>query len=198
MKRMLWILLLWLLALPLAAQVSLTVTKSGSDVVLTWTGGTGPYEVIRSSSPTMTARTATVASGATSPVSDTGGMTRGAFIEYYQVSDSTAPTVAITTPADAFSSSLPCVCATGTASADAVVVYVNGATATGTTSWSSCADTTGVPLAVQSDARLSGAGVAVIAAAADADGNWVFDLAPGTYTGTITERAACAERATGM
>jgi hypothetical protein len=120
------------------------------------------------------------------------------FVEYYQVADSTAPTVTITTPSEAFESSLPCVCATGTASADTVVVYVNGATATGTTSWSSCADTTGVPLAVQSDARLSGAGVAVIAAAVDADWNWAYDLAPGTYTGTITARAACAERDTGM
>lgn len=183
-------------ALPCVAQtVSLTVEKSGSDVVLTWTGGVGPYTVLRSSHPTMTARTFTV-TGTASPVTDVGGATRGVRIEYYQVSDSTAPTVTITSPPNGFASTKPCICAAGAASADALHVYVNTFEADGTTTWTSCPDTTGVPLAVRSDTRRGG-GVYVCAAAVDADGNWTVATVAGTYTGVITDRVACRARTQG-
>jgi hypothetical protein len=101
--------------------------------------------------------------------------------------------VSITTPSDAFSSQTPCICASGTASADAAAVYVNGITATGTTAWTACPDNAGVPLAMQSDPRISG-GVRVTAAAVDADGNWGYAIAAGSYTGTATAWTHCKSR----
>ena len=195
MKRLL-IAALAFLAIPALAQVTLTVTKSGSDVVLTFSGGTGPYTVIRAAHPTMTERLATVATGASSPVTDTGGKTRGNRIEYYQVSDSTAPTVAITTPTSSFTSANPCICSTGTASAGATVVYVNSHQATGTTTWSECADTTGAPIAVQADPKQSSQ-VVVTAACVDASLNWGTASVSGSYTGTITNRVPCKARKVG-
>ena len=195
--RRLMVLVLALISLPTLAQtVSLTVTKSGADVVLTWTGGTGPYQVLRSSSPSMSIRTAVVADAATSPTTDAGGATRGASVEYYQVSEAARPTVAIATPAPGFTATGPCLCATGT-STSATAIYVNSTTATGTTTWAACPNTTGVPLAVQGDPRQSAA-VVITASASDTNGNWASTAISGTYTGTITAQVPCAPRSQGM
>jgi hypothetical protein len=193
--RRFFIICLCLAALPAAAQVALTVTKSGSDAVLTWTGGTGPYAVIRSDSPNMTTRTVTLA-GTTSPVTDTGALTDGVRVHYYQVSEAARPTVAITTPAAGFTATAPCICATGT-STGATAVYCDTHTATGTATWAACSDTTGVPLAVQADPKQSST-IVVTASAVDASGNWSYAQVAGSYTGTITERVPCKARAQGM
>ena len=194
MKKVIVVLAL-LLALPIFGQaVELTVTKSGSDAVLTWTGGIGPYAVIRSSSPTLTARTVTISADATSPTSDVDGLTRGVRIEYYVVSRTDVdPDIAISTPSPDFTSPKPCICATGTASADATAVYVNGEEATGITSWASCADTTGVPISVPYDPK-QGNKVIITASARSAEEDWNYVMVSGTYTGTITANVACKER----
>jgi hypothetical protein len=196
MIRRLILALALLCALPLTAQtVALTVTKSGSDVALTWTGGAGPYEAIRSDSPSMTTRTISY-KGLSSPKTFTGDAADGAFVHYYIISDSTAPTVAIATPPPAFAAAAPCICATGT-STGATAVYCDTHTATGTTTWAACADTTGVPLAVQADPHQSNA-IVVTAAAVDANGNWAWAAVSGSYTGNPLERVPCKTRAQGL
>jgi hypothetical protein len=194
MRRLLTLALV-LLALPAMGQTALTVTISGSDVVLTWTGGTGPYTVIRSASPSMTTRNATLA-GTTSPATDTGGATRGNVVEYYQVSEAARPTVTIATPSAAFTATAPCICATGT-STGATAVYCDTHTATGTTTWVACSDSTGPPVAVQADPKQSST-IVITAAAVDASGNWAYTTVAGAYIGTITNRVPCKARAQGM
>jgi hypothetical protein len=182
--------------LPLVAQtVALTVTKSGSDVVLTWTGGTGPFEAIRSDSPSMTTRTLSY-KDASSPKTFAGDASDGAFIHYYVVSDSTAPTLAIATPVPAFTAAAPCICATGT-STGATAVYVDTHAATGTATWAACADTTGVPLAIQADPKQSGT-IVITASAVDANGNWAWAAVSGSYTGNPLDRVPCKARSQGM
>jgi hypothetical protein len=195
MKRCLVAILLCL-AVPVVAQtVALTVTLSGSDVVLTWTGGTGPFEVIRSDSPSMTTRNYGV-KDISSPRSMTGDAADGAVVHYYIISDSTAPTVAIATPSADFTATMPCYCATGT-STGATEVYCDTHSATGTTTWAACSDSTGPPIAVQADPKQSSA-IVVTASAVDASGNWAYATVTGSYTGTITNRVPCKARAQGM
>ena len=193
MKKVLVAALL-LVALPVLAQADLRVTKSGSNVVLTWTGGTGPFSIMRSDSPSMTTRTITV-TGTTSPVTDTGAKTDGAKIHYYVISEP-GPTVAIATPAPAFTATAPCYCATGT-STGATAVYCDTHTATGTTTWAACSDSTGPPIAVQADPK-QGSAIVITAAAVDASGNWTYATVTGSYTGSITARVPCKQRAQGM
>ena len=185
MKRLIC-LILCLAALPLAAQ-TLTVTKSGSNVVLTWSGGSGPFTVIRSDSPSMTTRTETL-TGSTSPVTDTGAKTDGAKLHCYVISDP-GPTVAIAAPAPGHG---PLLLRTG-----ATVVYCDTHTATGTTTWAACSDSTGPPIAVQADPK-QGNAIVITAAAVDASGNWAYATVTGSYAGTITNRVPCKARAQGM
>ena len=197
MRRLL-VLAIALLALSSwATNPDLRVTKSGSNVILTWSGGTGPFVVLRSDHPSMTIRTVTL-TGTTSPVTATGDKTDGAKLHCYIITDTSpaTPTVALTTPAASFTSAAPCICASGT-STDASAVYCNTHAATGTTSWTACQNSLGVPLAVAADPHQSSA-VVVTAAAVDAAGNWVYVSVSGTYTGTITDRTACVPRNPGM
>jgi hypothetical protein len=143
----------------------------------------------------MATRTVTV-TGTTSPVTDTGALADGARLHYYVISEAAAPTVTIATPAAGFTATAPCICATGT-STGATAVYCDTHTATGTTTWAACADTTGVPLAVQADPKQSST-IVVTASAVDASGNWSYAQVAGSYTGTITNRVPCKARAQGM
>jgi hypothetical protein len=198
MKRL--ILTLAILAvLPVAAQVTdLKVTKSGSDVILTWTTGTGPFTIIRSDMPQMTTRTVTLA-GAASPYSAQGDKADGARLHCYIVDDSsTTPSVMITTPPPNFVSPVPCICASGTASASAVATYCNTQYTTGTPqNWTACQQGYGVPLPVTADPH-QGNAVTVTAACVDGNSNWAYVTVSGTYTGNITDRKTCHQRGQGM
>lgn len=179
------------------AQIDMTLSKSGSDLVISWTGGTGPFAVIRSDSPSMTTRTVTLAANATSPITDAGALADGAQRHYYAVVEtSAAPSVAVDSPAAGYTSQTPCKCASGT-STGATHVYVNTIEATGTDTWTACPDNTGVPLAVQSDTRRGG-GVAIIASAVNASGDWSYVVVAGSYTGTISDQTPCKERGRGQ
>lgn len=198
MRRLMMTVLL-VVALPLAAQVTdLHITKSGSDVVLTWATGTGPFIVIRADMPQMTTRTITLI-GTASPITDSGARTDGARLHCYVINDSsTAPAVAIATPAASFTSAAPCICATGTASAGALFTYCNTMATTGTPqAWTACQNGYGVPLAVAADPH-TGNAVTVTAACVDANTNWAYVVVSGSYTGTITARVTCVPRGLGM
>ena len=84
------------------AQVTLNANKSGSDIVLSWSGGTGPYDVIRSSSPRMSANTAVLASSVGGPsFTNTGAAADTVGLFTYVVSDVSAkPSLNITLPCD--------------------------------------------------------------------------------------------------
>lgn len=99
-------------------------------------------------------------------------------------------------PAAGFTASMPCICASGT-STGATAVYVDTHTATGTTTWAACSDTTGVPIAVQADPKQSGT-IVITASAVDASGNWARFSVAGSYTGNPLERVPCKARAQGM
>ena len=189
-KRML-IFLAVLLAFPVLAQeITLTVTKSGSDVVLTWTGGSAPYGAYKSRRPRMTGRTAAIAYPATSPTTDAGAVTDGIKIWFYQVC-SPGPTITVTTPQPDFTSATPCVSASGTAPT-AVHVYVNSTEATldEEGNWSLST----VPLAIAADPLRSNK-TPVLVSAVDANGNWSFEEVDGSYTGVVsTERHQCRQR----
>ncbi len=184
------------LALPALAQsVSLTVEKSGADVVLTFSGGVSPYTVIRSDTPEMTTRTIAF-TDTTSPVTDPGAVTDGARIHFYQVSETGGPTVSITTPGPGFTADRPCHCVYGT-STNAVAVYCDTHLAVGLDTWVACRNGTGVPLAVQADARRPN-NILITASAVDLWGNWAFVTVSGHYAGTITSRVPCRQRLPGM
>ncbi len=200
MKRIL-VALLILAALPAAAQtVSLTVTKSGSDVVLTWTGGTGPYVIAESRHPSMSVRAQLVGTTSGTTITDTGGAAVMSRLIFYVVSDSTAPTVAVTGVSPNFSRSHPFVCASGTsASATSTVtaVYCNSILATGTTTWTTCNPGYGVPIAVPFDQPAGLGRLLLQAACKDSNDNWGFSWLLGTWIGTLGTRDPVLPRGVG-
>lgn len=181
-----------LLGLEASAQ-TLTVEKSGNDVVLSWTGGTGPFMAFKARCARMSCRRVIVANPATSPTADTGAAVDGVKIWFYQVTPA-GPTITVTTPTANFESAVPCVSASGTAPS-AVAVYVNGYSATlDGSSWSLAA----VPLAVGGD-PLQANLTPVTVTAVDASGNWSFTVIDGTYTGTTsTSKHNCITRTWGF
>lgn len=174
----------------------LTVTKSGSDVILTWTGGTEPFSVIRCRQPQMSTRCTVLSADAESPYTCTGDVADGVRLEFYQVQGDGKPTVAITTPSADFTAPYPCASVSGTHTG-AVHIYVNGREATiagGTWSIASA------PLAISADPTVNaGTKVAVTVAAVDASGLWATATVTGSYTGTAaTSTHACVARAIGQ
>lgn len=102
-----WRLLLLFLAMLVlnsqaVAQVALAVTKASGDVNLSWTGGTGPYDVIRATSPRMSASASMLASGSPgTSFTDSGAAADAVGLYFYIVSDiATKPTLNITMPCD--------------------------------------------------------------------------------------------------
>lgn len=83
-------------------QVSLSVTKSGSDVVLSWSGGGGTYDVLRSTSPTFGSSATALASNASaSGWTDAGAASGGSILFTYVVTDvANRPAINITSPCD--------------------------------------------------------------------------------------------------
>ena len=80
------------------AQVTdLTVTKSGNDVVLSWTTGTAPYSASLSNSNPTFVQVQTLASGISSTAfTYTGGVTNGKTLQFFQVCDTAENCVAFT------------------------------------------------------------------------------------------------------
>jgi hypothetical protein len=111
------------------AQATLTVSKSYPNVVLTWTGGAGPFTVIKSTEGSFAGCLTVVATNATSPVTDAGACTNGRSREFYAVIEA-ADVLAVTTPQAGFVTNAPCVSASGTAAVGVVSVWVNGVKAT--------------------------------------------------------------------
>ncbi len=97
---------------PVAAQVSLTMSKSGSDVVLSWSGGSGPYDVIRSTAFRMSADTQLLATGSTGAgFTDTDALvsTQNPPLYCYIITDVAArPALNITSPCDSPGGGPPC------------------------------------------------------------------------------------------
>jgi hypothetical protein len=155
MKRWSLIIAVFLLSyLPIQAQsVLLMATKSGNDVILSWSGGTGPYTVVSARHPSMTIRTRILASTSGTTYTDTGAASVTPRLVFYVVSDSTAPTVTITNILPNFSSSHLSLCVSGTSSSVNTVqaVYCNSLLATGTSIWTTCNPGYRVPLAVPFD-----------------------------------------------
>lgn len=202
MKRLGIVLLAFCLGLAASAQaVSLTVTKSGSDVVLTWTGGTPPYSVVKSHSPTMSIRSQLVATTSGTTATDTGGASVSPPLVYYRVSDSTAPTVTVTSVQPGFSVIHPFICASGTATSPAstiVAVYANALLAAGTTIWTTCDGTHfGAPLAVPSDPVIGIGRLFLQVAAKDANDNWGFSWLFGSFGGVLGSRDKVRPRGVG-
>jgi len=83
-------------------QVLLTAQKIGADVQLLWLNGSGSYDVIRSTSPTMTANTSVLAeaTNATSYL-DSGAASSSTILYYYIIADvANKPLLNITSPCD--------------------------------------------------------------------------------------------------
>lgn len=183
-----------LLTLPLLAQtVNLTVTKSGDDVVLTYTGGSGPYIAVKARRPAMGTRRIVIDASATSATTDTGAAADGLHIWYYQVSEATGPSITVSSPSADFASPTPCTDVTGTMTG-ATHVYVNGVEATiNGSDWTA----TAVPLCISGD-PLQGDTTPITIAAVDANGNWTLQVVTGTYTGDAsTTTAECIARKAG-
>jgi len=72
----------------MADVTDLTVTKSGNDVVLSWTTGTAPYSVSLSNSSPTFAQVQTLALGISSTsFTYTGGLTNNKALQFFQVCD---------------------------------------------------------------------------------------------------------------
>lgn len=196
MKRLLLSALL-LLSVSAYGQ-ALTVTKSvdGADVILTWTGGTGPFTVIRCRQPQMATRCEVLSADAESPYTCTGNGSDGVRLEFYQVQGTGKPVVAITTPTANFTNATPCIAVSGTHTG-AAHVYVNGqeATINGAT-WSIAS----APLAISADPTTNGGTLVVVTVAAvDSSGLWTTATVSGSYTGTAaTSTHPCVARAVGQ
>ncbi|MFN7974759.1 MAG: IPT/TIG domain-containing protein [Acidobacteriota bacterium] len=79
------------------AQASVTLSVSGNDVVLNWSGGAQPYYVYRDSVPDMSGDPVLLLGGTSATTyTDAGAATNGATLYFYRVSDATKPTVTIT------------------------------------------------------------------------------------------------------
>jgi len=132
-----------LLAAPFAyssaeAQVSLLVSKSGGNVMLSWSNGAGPYDVYRSTTPTFGPEYSALATGTTATgQTDFGAASSPTKLYCYVVSDIPArPAIDITSPCNTPPGGPPCSYSAATASqtisgtTNASVVYVNGVRAT--------------------------------------------------------------------
>jgi hypothetical protein len=176
----------------LSAQVSVTLAKSGADVVLTWSGGTGPYSVLRAATPDMTSGLATLTTDGVSPFTDSAPPTPS----WYIVNDADAPTVTVTTPGPGFESGTPCVCVEGAASESLARAYVNGVSASVLgPAWTACPDGTGVPLAIASPGGYPPTPVTVVVV--DETDNYGVAVVTGTYVGSAT-MAVCTPRPHGF
>jgi len=86
----------------LYAQVILTAQKNGSDVQLTWLYGSGTYDAIRSTSPTMASETSILAAGTNSTsYLDAGAAASSTALYFYVITDiANKPDLNITLPCD--------------------------------------------------------------------------------------------------
>jgi hypothetical protein len=150
----------------LAQTAELRVTKSGSDAVLTIvSGGAAPYDYYKALSPTLSVGVTVLSSAdPSSTYTESGGLTNGMTLVFYQIGDANKPAIAITSPAPGSSVSTPKVLVTGTQT-NAVNVWVNNIAASLSAGafTSSAASTPNVPL-------VEGLNT-VTASAVDASGN---------------------------
>lgn len=181
MRRLALVWLALLLTARVYGQVTMTLSKSGGDVVLTWAGGAGPYTVTRATHPNMLVDRTTLTTLGTSPYTDVAPPANS----YYIVSDAGAPSVTVVTPSAGFASPAPCICAAGTASETLKRVYANGAAGTvaGAT-WEVCPHGTGVPLAITKPGAWPPCNVTVICV--DLDDNYTWGVVQGSYVGAPT------------
>jgi hypothetical protein len=166
----------------LAQAADLRVTKSGGDVVLTIvSGGTSPYDYYKALSPTISVG-ATVLSSANPSTSftETGGMTDGLKLVFYQIGDANKPAISISSPAPGSSVSTPKVLVTGTQT-NAVNVWVNDIAASigAGTFTSSATSTPNVPLVEGTNS--------ITASAVDASGNTAVTKETLTKLGNNTD-----------
>ena len=163
---------------PSLAQVSLTVNKSGNDVVLAWSGGSGTYDVVRSSAYRMSANTSILkAATTTSGLTDTGALVldHNPPLYCYVIADVAAkPALNISSPCDTPPGGPLCTASTtgrfanvsGTTNST-TPVYLSDLQAVTTAGTFAAND---VPLALGSNV--------VTAATRSANGDWAIDQNP--------------------
>jgi hypothetical protein len=201
MRKLLVLVLALTSVVAMAQGVSLTVTKNGNDVVLNWTGGTGPYTVVKSRHPSMSIRTQLLGTPSGTTLTDTNGALAKSPVIYYIVSDSSAPTVTITSVTPDFVAHHPGLCVSGTSSSPSSTVsavYCNSITANGTTSWATCwTGHYGVPVPVPFDTVIGGGRLFIQASCVDLFGNWGFSTLFGDFNGELGSKDPVRPRGVG-
>lgn len=166
----------------LAQTADLRVTKSGSDVVLTIvSGGISPYDYYKALSPTISVGTTVLSSANPSANhTETGGVSDGLKLVFYQIGDANKPAIAITSPTPGSSVSTSKVLVTGTQTS-ATKVWVNDIAASigAGTFTSSATSTPNVPLTEGTNT--------VTASAVDASGNTAVSQETLTKLGNNTD-----------
>jgi hypothetical protein len=130
MKSKSFALLLLLTSFGWAQSTNLTCVKSGTDLILSWSGGPSLYSGYKAHTPTFSASLATLfTDSAINSHTLPGAVADGIPLTFYVISDATKPAISITSPSPDFVTTEYKILVTGTVSG-AADVYVSGVMAT--------------------------------------------------------------------